>query len=422
MIATETRSWKAFVKDLLTYNLITSTQLPVLQEYLRQHPGASARDLADHCVARSLLTRFQADTALEAGAQELVLWVYTLTDYVNPDQADAVYKAYCKTDKQTYTLRTFPRRNVVSVPKVARQLKAFKEFRHPAVVPIVHVGTAGDRHYLVWPHTAAGETLEALVARRGSLPPKEAVALALQVARGLQACHEHELFHGLLKPAEIVLAKDNTCCILNFGIGFLLSIGRKESLIDTANTTQQVAEGVDCACPESLLDTTVRTPLSDQYSLGCILYYCLAGRFPFAEGSQAEKMLAHLQEEPKRLDELNPKVPAALAEVVARMLQKEPAQRYPDMGAVAAALQGALARPAGARPAATPAPATKQATAPARKAPVGESPTKPEPKAPPAAAPKQAAGVPPPASSWKLWVGSGVGALALAAVTWWLLR
>jgi serine/threonine-protein kinase len=131
-----------------------------------------------------------------------------------------------------------------------------------------------------------------------------------------------------------------------------------------------VTGGLDCASPESIMDPTNLTPAGDQYSLGCVLYYCLTGRFPFPEGSAAEKMMAHQFNQPTPIAELNPEVPPALAAVVERLMQKTPEARYGSVAEVVEALRG-LADPvlrtappppapvAPARPAARP-------TAPAR--------------------------------------------------------
>src|SRR5262249_58628712 len=115
------------------------------------------------------------------------------------------------------------------------------------------------------------------------------VSCALQVADGLRACHRHGLFHGLLKPSEVRLFPDGTVAVLDFGIGFLLTASRGESVIDTMTNANQLASAIDFGSPESLLDPTDRTPLGDHYSLGCVLYFCLAGRYPFPDGSSVEK-------------------------------------------------------------------------------------------------------------------------------------
>jgi serine/threonine-protein kinase len=76
------------------------------------------------------------------------------------------------------------------------------------------------------------------------------------------------------------------------------------------------------------MEPTNRTPSGDQYSLGCILYFCLTGRVPFPEGSAVEKMMAHQTKEPMPIKELAPEVPDGLVAVVKKLMSKKPEDRY----------------------------------------------------------------------------------------------
>src|SRR5207253_317228 len=132
------------------------------------------------------------------------------------------------------------------------------------------------------------------------------------------------LFHGLLKPSNLMVAPDHQVRILDFGIGSLLAETEGESLVDTMSTASSLASGLDCASPESIMDPTNLTPVGDQYSLGCVLYYCLAGQYPFADGTAAEKMMAHQFKDPKPIRELVTGLPEGLIAIVERLMQKTP--------------------------------------------------------------------------------------------------
>ncbi len=179
----------------------------------------------------------------------------------------------------------------------------------------------------------------------------------MQTAEGLAVCHEQALFHGLLKPSNLMIDDNGQMRILDFGIGSLLAETEGESLVDTMSTANSVASGLDCASPESIMDPTKLTPLGDQYSLGCVLYFCLAGRYPFPDGSAAEKMMAQQFKQPTPLRELAPEAPEGLLAVVERLMQKAPETRYSNTGEVIEALKpfatGAkVGAPASMRPAA----------------------------------------------------------------------
>ncbi|HMF19878.1 MAG TPA: protein kinase, partial [Gemmataceae bacterium] len=240
-------------------------------------------------------------------------------------------------------VKVLPRRSMWNVRIARRKVRAFESCRHASVIPFVDVGTAGGMHYLAWPYVE-GETLEKLVQDQKKLSPALAAHLLLQVAEGLDVCHQQGLFHGLLKPSNLLVGPEQQVYILDFGIGTLLAETEGESLVDTMSTANSVTSGLDCASPESIMDPTNLTPAGDQYSLGCVLYYILTGSYPFPDGSAAEKMMAHQFKEPTPLAELNPEVPPELVAVVQRLMQKGPENRFPSAGEVVEALRPLAAK------------------------------------------------------------------------------
>src|SRR5439155_1441517 len=186
---------------------------------------------------------------------------------------------------------------------------------------------------------AEATTLAALVQQGGKLPPNLATLYGVQIAQGLTVAHQNNLFHGLLKPSNIMIGPDNQARLLDFGIGSLLVENEGESLVDTMSTANTLTSGLDCASPESIMEPTNRTPTGDQYSLGCVLYYCLTGRVPFPEGSAVEKMMAHQSKEPMEIRELAPDVPEGLAAIVKKLMAKTPDGRYAGCDQVVEALE-----------------------------------------------------------------------------------
>jgi serine/threonine protein kinase len=149
-----------------------------------------------------------------------------------------------------------------------------------------------------------------------------------------------------------MIGSDQQLRILDFGIGSLLAETEGESLVDTMSTASSLASGLDCASPESIMDPTNLNPIGDQYSLGCVLYYCLTGEYPFPEGTAAEKMMAHQFKQPRPIRELNPELPEGLAALVERLMQKSPEARYGTTSEVAEALRPFVKSPPAGLPAA----------------------------------------------------------------------
>jgi serine/threonine-protein kinase len=348
MVTNDLGACEWFVWDLRRSGLIDRGQLDqIVSEFLKRNPRAEAPALAEYLVAQGTLTQFQAERILNGKTQGLVLGPYVLLDAIGQGSMGQVYRASSKNDNALYAVKVLPRRSMWNVRLARRQVRSFGQFTHPAVVPFVDVGTAGGLHYLVWP-LAEGQSLESVVQQNGRLPVSQAALVAVQVAQGLAVAHQNNLFHGLVKPSNILIGSDGQARILDFGIGSLLVENEGESLVDTMSTANTLTSGLDCASPESILEPTNRTPAGDQYSLGCVLYYCLTGRVPFPEGSAVEKMMAHQTKDPTPVKELAAEVPDGLAEVVRRLMAKTPEDRYAGTDEVVEAIEPFLGEYAGA--------------------------------------------------------------------------
>jgi serine/threonine protein kinase len=339
MVSTELGACEWFVWDLRRSNLIDRGQLDqIIGEFLTKHPRAEPPELAEFLVGKGILTDFQSERLLQGKTQGFVLGPFTLMDALGAGSMGTVYKAQSKTDNLWYAVKVLPRRSMWNVRIARRKVRAFEHARHPSVVPFVDVGTAGGMHYLAWPFVE-GETLDKVMAREGKFVSGLAAHYAVQVAEGLDVCHQQGLIHGLLKPSNLMIDAEQQVKILDFGIGCLLAETEGESLVDTMSTANSVASGLDCSSPESIMDPTNLTPAGDQYSLGCVLYFMLTGQYPFPDGSAAEKMMAHQFKEPTPIGELNPEVPAELVEVVARLMKKTADERYGAAGEIVEALR-----------------------------------------------------------------------------------
>ncbi len=339
MLTTDLGACEWFVWDLRRSNLIDRGQLDqVIGEFLNKNPGAEPPALAQFLVSQGILTEFQAERLLQGKTQGFVLGPFTLMDALGTGSMGTVYKATSKTDNRFYAVKVLPRRSMWNVRIARRKVRAFEQCQHPAVVPFVDVGTSGGMHYLAWP-LVEGETLEKIVQREGKLTPPVAAQYAIQTCEGLELCHKQGLFHGLLKPSNLMISPEGQVRILDFGIGCLLAETEGESLVDTMSTANSVNSGLDCASPESIMDPTNLTPVGDQYSLGCVLYFCLAGQYPFPEGTAVEKMMCHQHKQPTPLNDLNSEVPDGLVAVVEKLMKKNPTERYVNCTEVITALK-----------------------------------------------------------------------------------
>jgi serine/threonine protein kinase len=317
-----------FVWDLRRSGLVERERADaILNRYLQTNPEAEPPDLAAFLVREGMLTNLQAERLLQGKTDGFVLGPYTLTDVLGAGSMGTVYKARSKADNRLYALKVLPRRSLWNVRLARRWVKQFAQCKHPSVVAFVDVGTSGGLHYLAWPFVE-GRSLDRAVAAKGKLPHGQAALIALQTAEALYMCHQLGLYHGLLKPSNLMIDHDGRLRLLDCGVGCLLGHSPDESMVDTMSTANAIVAGLDCASPERIADPKDVTPIGDQYSLGCVLYYLLTGGFPFPGKAAVEKMVGHQLKQATPVRELEPGVPEGLAAVVARLMEKDPAARY----------------------------------------------------------------------------------------------
>jgi WD40 repeat protein/serine/threonine protein kinase len=217
-----------------------------------------------------------------------------------------------------------------------REMQATGKLKHKHIVRALDAEEIGDLLVLVV-EFVAGITLDRLVQQRGPLPIDFSCRCIAQAALGLQHAHEQGMVHRDIKPGNlIVTAKEKEVKLLDFG----LARGPREQM-ETNNQTQLGAMmgTPGFMAPEQATDARNADIRADIYSLGCSLYFLLAGRPPFQADSIMGVVLAHLQDEPQPLSELRPEVPPELSAVVARMLAKKPEDRFQTPIEVARVLQ-----------------------------------------------------------------------------------
>jgi serine/threonine-protein kinase len=184
------------------------------------------------------------------------------------------------------------------------------------------------RPYLVM-ELVRGQPLSALLREGEPMPPETASDLVAQAADGLAAAHALGIVHRDVKPANLLVTPDRTVKVTDFGIA---------RAADAVALTQsgQVLGTPQYLSPEQA-EGKPATPASDIYSLGVVLYECLAGRRPFVGDTPISTALAHLREEPPPLPD---DVPAHLRETTRVALAKDPAARFATVTDFAAALRG----------------------------------------------------------------------------------
>jgi serine/threonine protein kinase len=202
--------------------------------------------------------------------------------------------------------------------RFTREAAVTAGFTHPSVPTIFDAGIYDGGLYLVM-ELVDGCTIGDLVAEHGPLPVAWAAGIAGQVAAVLAIAHQRQILHRDIKPQNVMLTRDGTAKVLDFGVAGIIS-QRITSTGVTVGTPGYIA-------PEQLHNLPA-TPQTDLYALGCLLYEMLAGEPVFTATSAAGLIRMHLEQAPSPLHRRD--VPPRLQALLWQLLDKDPAQRPTD--------------------------------------------------------------------------------------------
>lgn len=227
-------------------------------------------------------------------------------------------------------LKSEHRSDPVLGERFLREAMALRRIRHENVVRVLGIGEAGEVPFLVMDFLD-GPMLSTHILRRGALEPAEAASVALGIARGLEAIHGASLLHRDLKPENIMLV-GGTCPVIT-------DLGVAKGVREQGLTLSGMVVGTPLyMAPEQAWGGEVG-PASDLFALGGVLYECLAGAPPHGGTNLMALFLDVRNRTPAPLPSA---VPAALSDLVFRLLRKDPAERPPGAGAVALELEGLM--------------------------------------------------------------------------------
>jgi serine/threonine-protein kinase len=214
-----------------------------------------------------------------------------------------------------------------------QEARAVAKLTHPNVVSVIDAGEDGGHPYIVFEYVK-GETLKQRIGRVGALDTQEAIAYAIEVARGLSVAHARNMVHRDIKPQNVLIDEEGRAKLTDFGISRQLEQAGMTATGRVLGTTDYVA-------PEQAMGKGV-DPRSDIYSLGVVLYEMLVGQVPFHADSQVGVAMKHVNEELPDVQRRRPEASAAVALVVERATAKDPAERYQTIAEMIDDLETAL--------------------------------------------------------------------------------
>jgi len=278
----------------------------------------NSRPTSSQMIGTVLSGRYKLEAKLGSGGMSTV---YLARDSTL-DRAVAVKVMHREMSEQADQLERF-----------RQEARAVAKLSHPNVVAVIDAGEDGGHPYIVFEYVE-GETLKQRIARLGPLDTQEALAYAIEIARGLTVAHARNMVHRDIKPQNVLIDAEGRAKLTDFGISRQLEQ-------DGMTATGRVLGTTDYVAPEQAMGRAV-DPRSDIYSLGVVLYEMLTGQVPFQADSQVGVAMKHVNEELPDVQQRRPEVSAAAALVVERATTKDPEQRYQEVGEMIDDLSTAL--------------------------------------------------------------------------------
>ena len=268
---------------------------------------------------------------------ELIADRYELEELVGTGGMSSVYRANDRLLERDVALKVLHDRFTVDgdyVERFRREARAVAQLSHPNIVTVIDRGEQDGRQFIVFEYVD-GENLKTLIEREGPLPEREAIELALQIARALGFAHEHGLVHRDVKPQNVLLNGDAGAKVTDFGIARSLDVQGGLTQTGTVMGTS------DYIAPEQARGRQVDAQ-SDVYSLGAVLYELLTGDVPFPGDNFVAVAMRHINEPPPSVRERRPELSPRLDAAVRRAMAKDPHERFGSMNELCTELAACL--------------------------------------------------------------------------------
>ena len=223
------------------------------------------------------------------------------------------------------------------VTKFRQEARSVAGLSHPNVVGVYDVGNDGDIQFIVL-ELVEGISLKKYIEKKGHLPYKEALSIAIQVANGMEAAHAHHIVHRDIKPQNIIISKEGKVKVTDFGIAKAAS--------STTTVSTSAMGSVHYMSPEQARGG-YSDERSDIYSFGITLFEMLTGDVPFDGDTTVAVAVHHIQDEIMPPSEKMNGIPSSVDKIVQKCTRKKTDQRYQSAGELIADLKKALQDPEG---------------------------------------------------------------------------
>jgi serine/threonine protein kinase len=299
---------------------------------------ATASELSTVMVRDGILTKFQARQLLQGKWRRFVLGKYKILERLGSGGMGLVYLCEHKLMRRRVAVKVLPTsrsKDPSALERFYREARAVAALDHPNIVRAYDIDQDGDVHFLVMEYIE-GASLQEVVKSHEPLPVATAANYIYQAALGLQHAFQRAgLIHRDIKPDNILVDRRGVVKVLDMGLARFF---HDDTDLLTQVYDEKVLGTIDYLAPEQVIDSPNVDIRADIYSLGATFYFCLTGQTLFGQAGIALKRIWHQVRQPKPVRTVRPEVPEELAEVLTKMIAKNPAHRYQTPQEVADAL------------------------------------------------------------------------------------
>lgn len=264
------------------------------------------------------------------------LGVYELQKFVGGGGMGAVFRGRDTTLDRTVAVKVLFQHRTDDADLLRRfknEAQSAARLDHENIGRVYAVGSEGGWHYIVF-EFIEGTNLRDIVNEGGPFDIARTMTVTSQIADALAHAEARNVVHRDIKPSNVIITPSGRARLVDMGLARLHQMSGDRDLTVSGMTLGTF----DYISPEQARDPRLADVRSDLYSLGCTAYFMLIGRPPFAEGTMVQKLLQHQQEPPVPVDRLRPDVPRRLAQVISRLMEKDPDDRYQHPTELVAAL------------------------------------------------------------------------------------
>jgi eukaryotic-like serine/threonine-protein kinase len=270
-------------------------------------------------------------------AGDVIAGRYELVELIGRGGMSTVWKADDRLLDRTVAIKVLHEqltRDEEYVERFRREARSVAQLSHPNIVTVIDRGEDEGRQYIVFEYVE-GENLKQVIERGGPLPIRDALLLALQMARALSFAHTRGLIHRDVKPQNVLLNEDGQAKMTDFGIARSVDVEGVTITGTVLGTSEYIA-------PEQARGQRVDA-LTDVYSLGVVLYELLTGSVPFHGENFVAIALRHVNEPAPSVLDRRPDCPPRVGMAVERAMSKRPEDRFASMDELVAELEACLA-------------------------------------------------------------------------------